>query len=67
MAGYEDRQEDQASLLRFGFFRTHQSLVQKPLSIREFWPLPSDKKTGRDIIKLPSHELMEQIKRDHNL
>lgn len=66
MKGYEDRQEEQAGMLRVGFYRVHQSLVQKPLSVREFWPLPSDKKHARESLII-TPEMMKQIKKAHNL
>lgn len=61
--GYNDRFESEASLQRTASWRIHQSLVQKPLTLREFWPLPSDKKNQRDIILPPSKEKIEEIRK----
>lgn len=37
-------------MFRFAAYRIHQSLVQKHLTINEFWPLWRDKKTTGDKI-----------------
>jgi len=66
LKGYEDRMEEQAAQLRIGFYRTHQSLVQKPFTITEFWPLPSDKKVSRDTLFM-TKEMKAQIMKAHNL
>jgi len=42
--GYFIKVEHQAQLHRFSAYRIHQSLVQKPLSLSNFWPLKGDEK-----------------------
>ena len=56
----------QANNLRLASYRIHQSLVEKPLKLEDFWPLWGDKKAVSDkLIMTP--ELYEQIKGIHKL
>lgn len=66
--GYDDRIETESGMQRMAAYRIHQSLVQKPLTITEFWPLPSDK--GEKSITgflPPSKEMLAAIKKAHKL
>lgn len=62
MIGYNDKAESEAAMLRIASYRIHQSLVQKPLKIQEYWPLPSDKKVSRDV-RIMTPEQLEKIKK----
>lgn len=64
--GYEEKIDTEASMLRMGFYRIHQSLVEKPLTIKEFWPLASDKESVKEKIVV-SREMIDKIKKIHNL
>jgi len=64
--GYEDKQDVQFSFLRMGLFKIHQSLVQKPLSLKEFLPLSSDKVISHDTFTI-SKDLLAQIKKAHKM
>lgn len=66
MKGYEDRLEDEARLQRIAAFRIHQSLVTKPLSLNEFWPLPSDKKVSRETLVM-SKAMLKKVKQFYKL
>ncbi len=66
LKGYEDRVEHEAVMLRIASYRIHQSLVQKPLSITDYWPLPSDKETKKDTLFV-SRDILKQIKQAHGL
>jgi len=67
MKGYEERTETEAAMLRIASFRIHQSLVQKPLTIEKYWPLPSDKEgRSRDTL-IMTKEMLAKIKKAHNL
>ncbi len=61
MVGYNEKAESEAAMLRISSYRIHQSLVQKPLKIQEYWPLPSDKKVSRDV-RIMTPEILEKIK-----
>lgn len=55
-----------AEMMRISSYRIHQSLVEKPLSIEKYWPLPSDKEsTEEGLIMTP--DLLEKIKEIHGL
>lgn len=58
--------EEEASMQRIASYRIHQSLVQKPFTITEYWPLPSDKKQSRDTFYM-TPEMLQKIKKAHNL
>jgi len=64
--GYEDRQEEQAAIHRRASWLIHCSIVQKPESLINFWPLPSDKKVVKDTVFM-SKEMWQQIKKARNL
>ena len=59
--------DNEANNLRFASYRIHQSLVEKPLKIEEFWPLWGDKKVKPDDKLIMTPELYQQIKKIHNL
>lgn len=61
MKGYDERREDDASMLRIASYRIHQSLVQKPMKLAEYWPLPSDKKVSY-VQKYMTPEMLEKIR-----
>ncbi len=51
LLGYYNEREELAQMMRISSFRLHQSLVQKPLKIHEFWALPSDKIASKNNVK----------------
>lgn len=55
-----------AEMLRLGSFRIHQSLVEKPLRMEDFWPLWWDKKKTSERIVL-TDEMKEAILKAHGL
>ena len=57
--GYFDKEDLAAANLRLASYRIHQSLVEKPLKIEDFWPLWGDKKTEDKLIMTP--ELYRQM------
>jgi hypothetical protein len=67
MKGYEVSIENEAALMRIASYRIHQSLVQKPLSIKEYWPLPSDKNQRGRYKIIMNKEMCAEIKKDHKL
>jgi hypothetical protein len=52
--------------LRWASYRIHQSLVEKPVRIEEFWPLWNDKKPEDEKL-IMTKEMYDQIKKIHNL
>lgn len=66
MMGYEERIETDAAMMRIASYRIHQSLVEKPLTIQKYWPLPSDKSQSRDTYFM-TKEMLEKIKKAHKL
>lgn len=62
MKGHEERVEDEASMMRIASYRIHQSLVQKPMKLQEYWPLPSDKKVSH-VQKYMTREMLEKIQK----
>lgn len=66
--GYLDKLNDDAGLLRIGFYRIHQSLIKDALPIQEFWPLTTDTKK-QDSLEFESKEQQqkwwEDMKRIH--
>lgn len=64
--GYFDKIDIEAGMLRIASYRIHQSLVTKPLSISEYWPLRGDKKPESERIVM-TPEMFEGIKKIHNL
>lgn len=64
--GYFDKMDNQAADIRWASYRIHQSLVEKPLKIEEFWPLWGDKKKDDDKLVM-TKEMYDQIKKIHNL
>lgn len=69
MKGYEERTESEASMLRIASYRIHQSLVQKPLKINDYWPLPSDKKVNKEVRYMRPEMLtaIRNIKKVHKI
>lgn len=65
VTGLIDEQKDHERLLRFGFYRIHQSLVEKPLSLNDFWHIDEieDEKNTLIIDK----EVIEKMKKKYNL
>jgi len=64
--------DSQAQQLRLSSYRIHQSLVEKPLSIQEFWPIWGDKKHEQDKFiwgetKEEARAFYELVKKAHNL
>lgn len=57
----------EAESLRWASYRIHQSLVEKPLKIEDFWPLWGDKKKAPDEIPVMTKEMYDEIKKIHNL
>jgi len=53
-------------MARLASFRLHQSLVDKPLSIEEYWPIRGDKSIDSEPIFV-DHEMLAKIKRIHKL
>jgi len=51
---------------RLASFRLHQSLVDKPLSIEEYWPIGSDKIKDSEPISVDA-EMLAKIKRIHKI
>lgn len=56
----------EARNLRFASYRIHQSLVTKPLSIEEYWPLKGDKPKQAEK-KVMTREMYAEIKKAHKL
>lgn len=56
-----------AQMHRLGSFRVHQSLVEKPLKIEQYWPMWSDKRNTSTTVKKTwgdtPEEAMENYKR----
>lgn len=67
MKGYDERKEEEAAMMRIASYRIHQSLVQKPMPLHEYWPLPSDKKQGPVTQKYMTKEMLEKIKKVHKI
>ena len=55
-----------AKMLRIGFYRIHESLVQKPVSIEAFWRIDGNAETKETIAPLTKEEY-EEIKKIHGL
>lgn len=45
-------------------YRIHQSLVQKPLSLEDFWPIDGDKERSNDRL-IMTREMYAEIKKAH--
>ena len=69
--GYFDKQKELAQMMRIASYRIHQSLVQKPLSMNEFWPIGDDKTESKKIVwgdtKEEAEEFYKKVKQAHNL
>jgi len=52
---------------RLAAYRIHQSLVEKPLKIQEFWPLFGDKAQAKKDTLIVTDELWNKIKQTHNI
>lgn len=55
-----------ATDLRWASYRIHQSLVEKPAKIEDFWPLWGDKKKETEQLVM-TPEMYHKIKQIHNL
>lgn len=55
----------EAQMFRISSYRIHQSLVQKPLRLSEYWPLWADKKEEEEFVM--TKEMYEEIKKAHKL
>ena len=62
--GYFDKKDLEAANLRFASYRIHQSLVQKPLSLEDYWPLEKKKPDEKVVM---TKEMYGQIKKSYNL
>ena len=56
----------EAGNLRISSWRIHCSLVTKPLSIEQYWPLRGDKVQEKEQLVM-TPEMMEEIKRVHKI
>jgi len=65
--GYFDLLDTQAQMHRLAAYRIHQSLVEKPLKIQEFWPLFGDKAQAKKDTLIVTDELWNKIKQTHNI
>ena len=55
-----------AAMMRTASYRIHQSLVEKPLAIEDYWRLWSDGKKEKIDIVMTS-EMFEMIKKAHGI
>jgi len=56
-----------AQMMRLASYRIHQSLVEKPVSIEDYWPLASDgEKEIQEPISIDA-DMLAKIKRIHKL
>lgn len=65
--GYVAKLNREVSNQRFAAYRIHQSMVEKPLSIEKFWPLPTDAETEDSDVVVMTPEMLKQIKESHGL
>lgn len=63
--GHFDKMDTEAKMLRIASYRLHQSLVEKPLSIIEYWPLRDEVEVKETMVV--DAELLATIKRVHKL
>lgn len=63
--GLFDKMQVEAWNLRLASYRIHQSLVTKPVSIEEYWPMDNKKKDAEKSIM--TRETYAEIKKAHNL
>ncbi len=52
-------------MMRIASYRIHQSLVEKPLSITQYWPLRGEHDVKETLVV--DKEMLEKIKRIHKL
>lgn len=67
--GFFDKEDRLAQMMRIASYRIHQSLVQKPLRIDDYWPLYFDNlnhETGEKISQL-TQEDFDRIKKVHGI
>lgn len=62
--GYYHNRDNQISVQRFAAYRIHQSLVQKPLTIEQFWPMSDHTEPEKKEI---DQETWDRIKRLHKV
>lgn len=65
--GYFIKLNHQAELHRMAAWRIHQSLVQKPLGIKSFWPLWNDNAGDNTKLAPLTKEEWQEIMKTHNL
>lgn len=54
-------------MMRVASFRIHQSLVEKPLTIEDFWPIDGNQIDEEQNELIMPDELIEQVLNAHNL
>lgn len=64
--GYFHKMDEQQEIQRFAAFRIHQSLVQKPVPLQQFWPLRSDIDSGPNRIEM-TQEMKDLIIKSNGL
>lgn len=52
-------------MLRMASYRIHQSLVQKPLRIKDYWPLPTDNDEKDNVRYVVDNDMLERINKAH--
>jgi hypothetical protein len=63
--GYLDKIDTEAKMMRIASYRIHQSLVEKPLSIIDYWPLRGEYDVKETFVV--DKEMLANIKRIHKL
>jgi len=62
--GWKQQNEAYWEGMRLGFYRIHQSLVEKPISIHEFWPIGEAPEPVKLVL---TDEMRDHIKKVHGL
>ena len=65
MEGYAEKKKETAKMLRIASYRIHQSLVEKPLSLTEYWPIQGETEQRETIVI--DQETIDYIKKIHNV